>query len=219
MNKSALSLALSACMGSAAADLSAATIGSMSVTSGSFGAGVYTGFGYIPFTGTGSDNDIAAYSSFAGNNTAHPVGSGGTCAAGSVACFDFSATQVNIFTAAASPQSGVSGGGPQLSGQSYDESGGATTVDMSAWFANLSGTDWPQGNSAVTLNTGNCVAGVCDFTASWSSPTVGGTFDGRTGCWQIAGTVSAIPVPASVWLMGSGAGGLLALSRRRKKPR
>jgi hypothetical protein len=98
----------------------------------------------------------------------------------------------------------------------FDNVGGTTSFDISAFFANWNGTDFNQGSSAATLTTSNCVAGTCDFTMSWTSLIVGGPFGGNTGSWILNGTVSAIPVPAAVWLLGSGLVGLVGVARRRK---
>jgi hypothetical protein len=218
MQKSAIAAAVAASLGVSAAD--ANTITSMVVTNGYFGMGSFTSNSYLTFTGTGSSADIAAYSTFSGNNTAQATGSGGTCAPGTVACFDFGSAQVNTFMAASSSQSGVGGGGPTMSGQTYDENGGNSSVNLNGFFANWSTVDFNQGNNPVTLTTSNCSAGVCDWVASWTSLIVGGTFDGNTGCWYVTGTVegtaSAVPVPAAAWLMGSGLVGLASVARRRK---
>ena len=68
----------------------------------------------------------------------------------------------------------------------------------------------------MTLTTSGCVSGVCSYTAAWNSLIVGGPFSDNIGSWQIAGTVSAVPVPAAAWLMGSGLMGLVGVARHRK---
>jgi hypothetical protein len=214
MQKSTIAAAVAATMGVTTAD--AASITTMVVTNGYFGMGQFTNFTYIPFTGLGSDTDLTSYSSFSSNGTAQPTGAGGTCAAGTVGCFDFGAAQVNTFMAASSSQSGVGGGGPTLSGEEYNDTGGTTNIDTSGYFANWNGTDFNQGNTSSVLVTSNCTAGTCDFTASWTSFISGGPFDGNTGCWFLQGTVSSIPVPAAAWLMGSGLVGLVGVARRKR---
>lgn len=78
MNNKILAATIAASMGTAGIGVaSAASIGSMTVTDGSFGMGYFTYGGFVPFTGIGSDNDISQYSSFSGNNIAQPTGSGG----------------------------------------------------------------------------------------------------------------------------------------------
>lgn len=216
MKKHALAVAVAASLGASAGIANAASISSMTVTGGSFGMGFFTGGGFIPFSGVGSSNDLASFSTFSGNNTVQATGSGGTCAAGTVACFDFGAAQVNAFLAAGSAQLGDGNTRPNLAGQTFDENNGTSTVDLSGFYANWNTTDFNQGNAAVTLTTSNCAGGSCDYTASWTSFIMGGPFDGNTGSWKISGTVSAVPVPAAAWLMGSGLVGLVGVARRRK---
>jgi len=183
-----------------------------------FGMGQFTGSTFIPWSGIGSDSDISVFSTFTGNNTAQPTGTGGVCASGSVGCFDFGSAQVNTFAAAGSAQLGDGMTRPTLGGQTYNETGGTENVDFSGFYANFNTTDFNQGNASVAFNTTNCVAGTCDFTMSWTSLIVGGPFDGNTGSWFLQGSVqpSAIPVPAAAWLMGSGLLGLVGVARRRK---
>jgi len=121
---------------------------------------------------------------------------------------------VTNFTTGASNQAGVGGGGPAPSGVT-DDVAGTITLDLSSWFANWNGTSFNQG-SAGTVGTYDALTG--DFSVSWSQLIVGGAFDGKTGYWELNGTanVSAIPVPAAVWLFGSGLIGLAGIARRRK---
>lgn len=217
MQKSAIAAAVAAITGINTAD--AAGITSMTVTSGSFGLGYFTYNTYIPFTGIGSSNDLAAYSTYMGSNTSQPTGSGGTCVSGSISCFDFGWNQMTTFLSSEAVQTGVPGGGPTLADQSYDPAGGTTTIDMNGFFANWENIDFYQGNSSASLTTSNCVAGTCDFTASWTQFFYGGSVDGNTGCWILHGQVSGIPVPAAAWLMGSGLIGLVGVARRKKTQR
>ena len=55
-----------------------------------------------------------------------------------------------------------------------------------------------------------------DGSAGAGVPMQTGPFIGQAPSWQ--GTVSAVPVPAAVWLFGSGLIGLAGVARRRKRP-
>jgi len=119
--------------------------------------------------------------------------------------FPFFGSPVTTFTAAASSQTGVAGGGPAPSGTVAD--GG--TVDMSSFFALWNGTEFNQGaDASVTLLANG------NYNLNWSSLIVGGSFDGKTGSWNME--ISQVPVPAAVWLMGSGLVGLVGVARRRR---
>ena len=185
----------------------------MTITGGSFAMGLFTPFGPIPFVAvSGPTVDIAGEYHPPGWNVNNvQIGSG----AGSLAAFAFGSAWVNTFTAAASSQPGIVGGGPVPSG-TFDNAGGTTTFDISSFFVNWSGVDVGQGNSAASLATSNCSATGCDYTLSWQALVVDGAFRGNTGTWVLTGTVSAVPVPAAVWLLGSGLVGLVGAVRRRK---
>ena len=94
-----------------------------------------------------------------------------------------------------------------------DASGSTINMDMSAWTAYWNGTEFNQGNNAAT-GTYDAVTGAYELT--WGSYISGGAFDGQTGYWKINGTASVVPVPAAVWLFGSGLLGLVGVARRRK---
>lgn len=116
---------------------------------------------------------------------------------------------------AASCNGECAGGGPAPSG-TVDDVAGTITVDMSSWFAFWNGNDFNQGGTA----TGTYDANTGAFTIGWSSLIVGGSFDGNTGYWELSGvantSTSEVPVPAAVWLFGSGLIGLAGIARRRK---
>lgn len=103
---------------------------------------------------------------------------------------------------------------------SGDITGGTMTLDLSAWTAGWNGNEFNQGGSTSgTMTISNLVDngnGTFDFLAEWSSLIVGGPFNGNTGYWDVQGTATVVPVPAAVWLMGSGLLGLVGVARRRK---
>lgn len=216
MRKTVLASAVAVALGMGgmnAAQAAVVNVDTMTITGGSFAMGFFTPTGPIPFAATsGPSVDIAGQYSPPGwdVNTAQTGPASGT-----LASFSFGSAWVNVFTAAASTQAGVSGGGPVPSG-TFDNAGGTTTFDISSFFANWNGTDFNQGNSAASLVTSNCSATGCDYTLSWQKLIVGGPFNGNTGTWVLTGTVAAVPVPAAVWLLGSGLVGLVGVARRRK---
>ena len=107
-------------------------------------------------------------------------------------------------------------------------SGGDTAVDMSTWgvvwgevpFINMGG-DATQGDTstaALVCPGGTCEAGE-SFTLDYSAHVPIGDPSGFGGVLyelHLQGTVNAVPVPAAVWLFGSGLLGLVGIARRRK---
>ena len=188
----------------------------MTVTGGSFGLGFFTPTGPIPFAAvSGPTVNIAGQY--------HPPGwdvgtlQGGP-AAGSIASFAFGSTWANTYTAPNSIQNGIGDGPfPPPSG-SFDNAGGTTTFDIAAFNANWNGTDFNlqgnQGSSTATLTTSDCYGNTCNFSLDWTTLTESPF--GPTATWHLTGTVSAVPVPAAIWLLGSGLVGLVGAVRRRK---
>ncbi|VAW81751.1 hypothetical protein MNBD_GAMMA12-2237 [hydrothermal vent metagenome] len=86
------------------------------------------------------------------------------------------------------------------------------TADMGSFYANWNGTEFNQGSTgAVVADNGDGT-----LTLSWDSLIVGGAFGGKTGFWTMDIEAQAVPIPAAVWLFGSGLVGLVGIARRRK---
>lgn len=198
----------------------------MAVDYASFGMGFFTGGGYLPqgsyLFGTGAD-DITDQYNPAGWNTSAAQPSG-VAAPGSIVSFTFGTganDQVNTFTAPASGQAAVAGGGPApvFTGTLTN---GATTMDMSSFFANWNGTEFNQGNAAANLTLSNCsgtgLTAACDYSMSWMSAIVGGPFSGQTGSWVLGGTIAAVPEASTYGMMAAGLG-LVAFAARRRTRR
>jgi len=142
-----------------------------------------------------------------------------------IASFNFNntGTFVNTFTAAASSQTGVTGGGSVPSGtvgfSGPIANGDTITVNLSSFFANGKGVDFGQGSSAATGTISNVAGNNFDYVLDWTSPIISGPYGTvGMGTWHLTGTgsVSAVPLPAAFWLLGSGLIGMAGLARRRK---
>jgi len=66
---------------------------------------------------------------------------------------------------------------------------------------------------AIDFGTSDLMASVTMGDLSEGFPLVTGGFDNLT---VVAGSVTAVPIPAAVWLFGSGLIGLIGIARRRK---
>jgi len=109
-----------------------------------------------------------------------------------------------------------------------DDGAGNVTLDFSGWSVTWNGiADIPMSGGAWGGNADGVAnvtcANTCEdgdtFTLFYSATVPVGdpsNFGGVHYDINIAGTISAVPVPAAVWLFGSGLVGLAGVARRRK---
>ena len=146
---------------------------------------------------------------------------------GSVQSYDFSFTgnRIDEFLFLASPGMHYTTSPTNVIGSS----GNTATIDFSGWSwafngaaasFNLGSGSWgtnPDGIAEITCNV-DCSNG--DTYSLIYTATVPGDepngFANLTYDLYLTGTVSAVPVPAAVWLFGSGLIGLIGIARRKK---
>ena len=103
-----------------------------------------------------------------------------------------------------------------------DDGAGNATLDMSGWTVDWNGgeIDMGQGSPAVVTCGNTCEDGDT-YTLDYSAVVPSGQFIGVPYSLHLEGTIAAgtpaeVPVPAAVWLFGSGLIGLAGIARRRK---
>lgn len=115
-----------------------------------------------------------------------------------------------------------------FAGISGDITNDIVTLDLSSWSMWWSGTITNEGpgdtcvtadfvtrcSTPLVINSYDPSTGA--FDATWNSVIVGAWCNGCLSNWHITGTVSAVPLPAAVWLFGSGLIALFAASRKRR---
>lgn len=195
MKKTAIAAALLLVTGAA----NAAPITSLEITGGSFA-----------MAGAGGTINPAAFANMTigGYDGSEPLTAGTQAdyAPLSIATFDF-----GFFGAVGVRTAETDGVNSGFAAPTGDLTGSALTLDLSSWTAYWNGTSFNQGGMITTT-----VDAMGNFTANWQATVNGGAFNGQVGDWTITGTVSAVPVPAAVWLFGSGLVGLAGVARRRK---
>lgn len=93
------------------------------------------------------------------------------------------------------------------------------SVDLSSWEVMWNGSAFEQGPRPVNsgpfvLATGTYDLGTQAYSLTWSSQINGGPFNGVTGYWHLEGTVTAVPLPSTVFLLASSLIGLFGLLRK-----
>ena len=102
-----------------------------------------------------------------------------------------------------------------------DDGAGSVTLDMTGWNVhwNDGDIDMGQGAAAVVSCGVDCAVGDT-FTMDYDAVVPSGSFIGVAYQLHLSGTIgeaSVIPVPAAVWLFGSGMLGLVGVARRKKQ--
>ncbi|RKZ59318.1 MAG: hypothetical protein DRQ44_13825 [Gammaproteobacteria bacterium] len=95
-----------------------------------------------------------------------------------------------------------------------DDGEGNVTIDMTGWKVNYNGgdIDLEHGDFATVICGIDCSNGDT-FVLEYSSIIPSGTASPDYHL-HLSGTISAVPVPAAVWLFGSGLIGLICAARR-----
>jgi len=96
--------------------------------------------------------------------------------------------------------------------------GATKELDFSGWAVNFDGVRYDlgaDGLATITCETFTCADGET-FTLEYSALVPNDTFIWTPYILHLEGTISAVPVPAAVWLFGSGLIGLAGFARRKK---
>jgi len=204
-----------------AADIYAAPITSLVVTSGEFRMGPFTPTGPVPFSYTGPYDLMVDFPTPIGwdVNVGQNIQDGVQAQPTSVVSFLFGDPWVNTFNVECDPQvvdgcdvnphtapSGTVGGGSATIAD-----GDPIIFDINGLYANWNGIDFNQGGTsgdgvaypgetwefAYTSRVSNVVGNTFDYNMTWQSLIVGGPFNGQIGTWTFigSGTVALVGNP------------------------
>ncbi|VAW64792.1 hypothetical protein MNBD_GAMMA11-824 [hydrothermal vent metagenome] len=104
-------------------------------------------------------------------------------------------------------------------------SGDTATIDFSGWGASWNGipninlgTGNSNGIATITCDTGSGCANGAGYVLDYSAtlPSNAANYGNVKYKLHLEGTISAVPVPAAVWLFGSGLIGLTGMARRKR---
>jgi hypothetical protein len=201
--------------------VSAATlaIDSMNITGGSVTVDGPIGTSAFSYIGSNT-NLVGGY-----------IGSGGASLPASaidpnaIVSFDWFGYPVSVYTAATNlgdthSPAGTVAGGPVPNG-TLDTLAGSITMDLRSWFGTWADGDYISGTGRSDGVTSALATGAWNptsfaYTLTWDSLTLGP--ECPVGCvahWTVLGTATPVPVPAALWLFGSGFLGLTGVSFQR----
>jgi hypothetical protein len=180
------------------ASVNAAQINDLSAYGGTFGGEFNGGFPFIG--GPYVFENVVTYNMItdSGQST-----SNGT----ELASFNANGLLTQLFTTG--PASGTVNGS-----NSGISNGDVIEFDISSLDLYWNGTSFNVGGMATGTVT-NVSANAFDYSATWTGMVSTGGFAGSVYNLSLTGSGSVVPVPAAIWLFGSGLFGLLAVARRK----